>query len=120
MIGLGAYILCRPSKKKRMRIILTLTLTIGTLTGASAQSDIEQEAFQLATELQAKWKHCLGESYRITRTQTPNRNAAAEMAFQSCATEENSLHALNAQFGVNPQLLANLRYRIKQTLMGLP
>ena len=42
-------------------------------------------------KLQNRWSQCLEPSYRIARTKTPDKNAAAEMAFAACASEEEDL-----------------------------
>jgi hypothetical protein len=47
--------------------------------------------------LQNSRHRCLEQSYRVTRTQTPDKNAAAEMAFQACSSEERDL-ALSTLF----------------------
>jgi hypothetical protein len=37
-------------------------------------------------KLQNRWSQCLEPSYRIARAKTPDKNAAAEMAFAACAS----------------------------------
>jgi hypothetical protein len=42
-------------------------------------------------KLQNKWARCLNQSYRVTRKQTSDKGAAAEMSFQACGSEEQDL-----------------------------
>lgn len=48
----------------------------------------------ITKQLQDNWNRCLEQSYQITRTQTPDNNAAAEMTFQACSSEERDLASL--------------------------
>jgi len=48
----------------------------------------------VAAQIQDRWNECLTQSYQITRTKTDDKNAAAEMAFQDCQTEEQDLSSL--------------------------
>lgn len=74
---------------------------------------------QVTTQLRTNWERCLVEAYGSTRRQTNDRNAAAESAFQSCATEESSLLLLQARINMPPEVHAGLRYRTKQQLLAI-
>jgi hypothetical protein len=45
----------------------------------------------LIRRLQNNWHRCLEKSYQVASQQTPDKNAAGEIAFQSCASEEQEL-----------------------------
>lgn len=45
----------------------------------------------LTRKLQNHWGQCLNQSYRSGLASTPDKNAAAEMAFAACASEEQDL-----------------------------
>ena len=48
----------------------------------------------ITRRLQNSWHRCLEQSYRVTRAQAQDKNAAAEMAFQACSSEEGDLASL--------------------------
>jgi hypothetical protein len=58
----------------------------------------------IADQLQDRWNQCLSQSYQITRTKTDDKNAAAEMAFQDCQTEEQDLASLPYEGLIFPHL----------------
>ena len=71
-------------------------------------------------KLQNRWGKCLTSSYGFTVKQTPNKNAAAEMALQSCATEEQALAsfvATNIGERSASDTMANLKTGMKQMLI---
>jgi hypothetical protein len=71
-------------------------------------------------KLQNSWGKCLTSSYGFTVKQTPNKNAAAEMALQSCATEEQALAsfvATNIGERSASDTMANLKAGMKQMLV---
>jgi hypothetical protein len=67
--------------------------------------------------LQQAWFACLRTSYPIAKTQTPDKNAAAEIAFQSCATEEQAILAYFALFD-GQFLFPPLKARTKSELIS--
>ena len=60
--------------------------------------------------LQNSWHRCLEQSYRVTRSQTPDKNAAAEMAFQACSSEERDLASLPYSDLLMPHLKAETKH----------
>lgn len=60
--------------------------------------------------LQNSWHRCLERSYQVTSKQTPDKNAAAEMAFQSCASEEADLASLPYSSMLMPHLKAETKH----------
>jgi hypothetical protein len=80
--------------------------------GASAQSVAGS-----VKRVQDRWMQCLKSSFQINRKQTPDPNAAAEMAFQACATEEDELWTMSAAVGVPRSSFAGLKSATKQVLI---
>jgi hypothetical protein len=60
----------------------------------TARPTARTDTSAITKQLQDNWNRCLEQSYQITRTQTPDKNAAAEMAFQACSSEEQDLASL--------------------------
>lgn len=81
--------------------------------GASAQSSND-----LAKRKRDNWVRCLNEAYQINRKRTPDRNLAAEIAFQSCSTKEEEFWADSLQMGIPRSLVDGLKSAIKQDLMA--
>ena len=63
----------------------------------------------IAKQLQNHWTQCLTQSYNVTRTQTPDKNAAAEMAFQACSSEEEDYASLPSASFIIPHLRAEAK-----------
>ncbi len=66
---------------------------------------------------QDAWMRCLKESYNINRKRNPDRNAAMEMAFRACQTEEDDLWVHSAQSGVPRSSFMSLKSATKQVIM---
>ena len=66
---------------------------------------------------QNAWMRCLKESYGVNRKQTSDRNAAMEMAFRACVTEENDLWAYSAQAGVPRSSFLALKSATKEIIL---
>jgi hypothetical protein len=60
--------------------------------------------------MQNSWHRCLEKSYQITAKQTRDKSAAAEMAFQSCAAEEQDLASLPYSGLLMPHLKAETKH----------
>ena len=72
----------------------------------------------IAHILQNRWARCLNESYQVTRTQTPDKNAAAELAFQACSTEEQAFYASDpARNRFTDAIDASLKSAMKRLLI---
>ncbi len=70
------------------------------------------------TNVTNHWHQCLEESYRNSRTRTPDKNAAAEMAFQACASEEQDLTAFtNARIPPQYSPMPHLKAEVKRMLV---
>jgi hypothetical protein len=70
-----------------------------------------------------RWTDCLASSFKIARTQFTDKNAAAESAFQACATEEQALYqfyGLLVGAANNGPLLAAAKVRLKQQMIAMP
>lgn len=69
-------------------------------------------------KLQNHWSQCLEQSYRTARTKTPDKNAAAEMAFAACASEEQDLASfINAQIPPAYSPMPHLKAETKRVLI---
>jgi hypothetical protein len=69
-------------------------------------------------KLQNHWHQCLEQSYRTTRAKTLDKNAAAEMAFQECASEEQDLASFS-NVNIPPQYspMPHLKAETKRVLI---
>ncbi len=86
-----------------------------------AQADPVQDArLEAIRTLRERWINCLKGSFAVTRTQTPDKSAAAEMSFNACITEERALISFAPRSQMTPEVLAALRVRPKQELMSTP
>ena len=69
-------------------------------------------------KLQNHWAQCLEPSYKAARAKTPDKNAAAEMAFQACASEEQDLTSyVNAQVPIAYSPMPHLKAEMKRLLV---
>jgi hypothetical protein len=73
---------------------------------ATLQPTTSPDMGTIAKQLQDKWDRCLNRSYPIAHRQTPDNDAAAEMAFQACSSEEHDLASLPVAAPVLPHLKA--------------
>jgi hypothetical protein len=81
---------------------------------------IVADAVHSDAEVQNRWGKCLTSSYGITIKQTPDKNAAAEMALQACTTEEQALKSfvtINIGEPWASDTVANLKAAMKQMLV---
>jgi hypothetical protein len=105
--------------------LVTVALLSGCTTspqpGPQASPGTLSPTLSVATrKLQNRWGKCLTSSYGITVKQTPNKNAAAEMAFQACSTEEQALASFVAVSIGQPwasDTMANLKAGMKHMLV---
>jgi hypothetical protein len=95
-----------------MRSLIAIAILIVWSIDASAQNTAD-----IVKRKQDSWMRCLKESYGVNRKRSPDRNAAMEMAFQACGTEENDLWAYSAQAGVPQSSFMSLKSATKQVIM---
>jgi hypothetical protein len=70
---------------------------------------------EIMRQFQNDWQQCVDASYQVTKQQTANKNAAAELAFDSCTTEEiqmNSIYPDSAAL-----LFPHLKNEVKRVLI---
>jgi hypothetical protein len=72
------------------------------------------DTLNLTRKLQNHWDECLHHSFAIDRAKTSDKNAAAEMAFAACASEEQDQAAytntvIPAGFSPMPHLRAETK-----------
>lgn len=61
---------------------------------SSDASAMSARKLAISQQFQKVWERCVDASYQVTRQQSADKNAAAEQAFASCATEEDQMNAL--------------------------
>lgn len=71
----------------------------------------------LVKNRQDRWMKCLKQSFKSGRQSTRDANAAAEMAFSACKTEEDDLWELSAASGVPRNAFTGLKSATKQVLI---
>jgi hypothetical protein len=84
---------------------------------AISTSALAQSTGDLTKAMQDRWMRCLKESYQVRKKQTPDRNAAAEMALRACSTEEDELWTYSEQAGVPRNIFIHLKAATKQVLI---
>jgi hypothetical protein len=81
--------------------------------GSTTQPAASPDTASITERLENNWTRCLDQSYRVTRTRTPDKNAAVETAFQACSSEERDLVSLPH----GDLLMPHLRSEVKQMLV---
>jgi hypothetical protein len=56
--------------------------------------DTSARKMAISQQFQKDWERCVNASYQVIQQQTADKNAAAERAFGSCATEEDQMNSL--------------------------
>jgi hypothetical protein len=79
-----------------------------------AATAFAQSTGDLTKAMQDRSMRCLKESYQVRKKQTPDRNAAAEMALQACLTEEDELWTYFEQAGVPRSVFVHLKAATKR------
>jgi hypothetical protein len=64
----------------------------------------------ITKRLQNSWARCLEQSYGVNSARMPDKNAAAEMSFQACASEERDLAGLPYSNLLMPHLRAETKH----------
>jgi hypothetical protein len=70
----------------------------------------------ISQQFQKDWERCVSASYQVTQHQTADKNAAAEQAFASCASEEDQM---NSQYdpAINAMLMPHFKVEAKHVLI---
>jgi len=70
----------------------------------------------ISKQFQNDWERCVDASYQVTRQQTADKNAAAERAFASCATEEDQMNSLYDP-AINAMVMPHFKAEAKRVLI---
>jgi PBP1b-binding outer membrane lipoprotein LpoB len=108
-----------------MSRLLTLTSVALLLAACSAAPQPAPQLVAAAPDttnvtrkLQNHWAQCLEPSYKAARAKTIDKNAAAEMAFQACASEEQDLASyVNMQIPIAYSPMPHLKAEMKRLLV---
>ena len=95
-----------------MRLTLSFFLLLVLTVCVSAQTTAD-----IVKRKKDAWMRCLRESYNVNHRRNPDRNAAMEMAFKACATEEDDLWVYSAQSGVPRSSFMALKSATKQVIL---
>jgi len=67
-------------------------------------------------QFQKDWERCVDASYQVIQQQTADKNAAAERAFASCATEEDQMTSLYDP-AINAMVMPHFKAEAKRLLI---
>ena len=70
----------------------------------------------ISQQFQKDWQRCVDASYQVTQQQTADKNAAAERAFASCATEEDQMNSLYDP-SINAMVMPHFKAEAKRLLI---
>jgi hypothetical protein len=70
----------------------------------------------ISQQFQKDWERCVDASYQVIRQQTADKNAAAERAFASCATEEDQMNSLYDP-AINAMVMPHFKAEAKRLLI---
>jgi len=79
-------------------------------------SAISARKMAIDVQFQKDWSQCVDSSYQVTSLQTADKNAAAERAFASCATEEQQMNSLHDP-AINSLLMPHFKAEAKRLLI---
>src|SRR6516164_1537310 len=100
---------------------LVVTIAAALLAGCTAAPQPAPRASADTTnstrKLENQWNQCLEQSYRTARKTTPDKNAAAETAFQKCASEEQDLDLFIMTEVHAPSPMPHLKEETKRLLV---
>jgi hypothetical protein len=107
---------------KRLFVILALGLAAcGSGQRPSPPSAIHYtDTTQITVRLENSWLRCLNQAYAYTHKQTEDRNAAAELAFEDCAAEEQDLASEPYSYMLMPHLKAETKHVLIDTDGHIP
>jgi hypothetical protein len=70
----------------------------------------------VSQQFQKDWERCVNASYDVNRKQIPDKNAAAERAFASCATEEDQMNSVFDP-SINAMVMPHFKAEAKRLLI---
>ena len=79
-------------------------------------SAIGARKMAISQQFQKDWERCVDTSYEVIQQQTADKNAAAERAFASCATEEDQMNSLNDP-AINAMVMPHFKAEAKRLLI---
>jgi len=82
----------------------------------SDTSEMSARKLAIGKQFQKEWEQCVDASYKVTQQSTPDKNAAAEQAFASCATEEDQMNSLYDP-AINALMMPHLKAEAKRLLI---
>ncbi len=98
-------------------IVVRCSIAISIVIALLGDAASAQSVAGTVKRVQDRWMQCLKSSFQINRKQTADPNAAAELAFGACATEEDELWTMSAANGVPRSSFAGLKSAMKQVLI---
>ena len=104
---------------RKISVLGLFALLVGCAVSPPPPQPIASPDFgDVTRKLQNNWGRCLNGSYPAARKQTQDKNAAAELAFQACAAEEQDLAAwVHLQIPYAPSPMPHLKAGMKQELI---
>jgi acyl-CoA reductase-like NAD-dependent aldehyde dehydrogenase len=70
----------------------------------------------ISQQFQKDWERCVDASYKVIQQQTADKNAAAERAFASCATEEDQMNSVYDP-AINAMVMPHFKAEAKRLLV---
>jgi hypothetical protein len=102
-------------------VALVLLLCAVSLAGCAPRPDAYTSAMSarkmaVSQQFQKDWERCVDASYQVIRQQTPDKSAAAERAFASCATEEDQMNSVYDR-SINAMVMPHFKAEAKRLLV---
>jgi hypothetical protein len=79
-------------------------------------SAIGDRKMAVSQQFQKDWARCVDASYQVIQQQTADKNAAAERAFASCATEEDQMNSVYDP-AINAMVMPHFKAEAKRLLI---
>jgi hypothetical protein len=79
-------------------------------------SAIGDRKMAVSQQFQKDWSRCVDASYQVIQQQTADKNAAAERAFASCATEEDQMNSVYDP-AINAMVMPHFKAEAKRLLI---
>jgi type IV secretion system protein VirB2 len=83
---------------------------------SSDTSAMRVRKMAISQQFQKDWERCIDASYRVIQEKTADKNAAAEQAFSSCATEEDQMNSLYDP-AINAMVMPHFKAEAKHLLI---